>query len=731
VTQREEHADTKHEAVTAPASYLGGVGAPLADSLVDLARLAEESPNPMLRIDSGGEILYANPVARELLGRNGTWTDQLVRHALEAMQSGQSVKCECVAQERAFVFAVCPSAPGRGANVYGVDHSLQMQAVGALRQSEQRLEQRVADRTRTLQETVARLGEMHNRQDLVSRLLKLFAERPHRGAYLRGVVEVLQEWSGLQCLGVRVVDASRNIPYEAYVGFTQDFWQSENMLNADCDRCICPRCIQCKPLLCEQPITTAGGSYCINDSNALIASLSPQERADFRGRCVVEGYYTIGAVAIRDGQTCLGMLHLADKRPNMLSLAFMEQLESMMPLVGGAIARLNQDEALHEQASLLELAQDAILVRSLSGQVLFWNRGAELTYGYSRDEALGSVCHELLQTRSPVPLEQILQQVTAHTPWEGELLQRTHDGKAICVFSRWVVQMGEAGEPRAILEISRDITARKQSEQELALHRQHLEELVENRTKALAAANTALQTQAYDLTRSNKDLEQFAYVASHDLQEPLRMVTSFMALLKARHGEQLPADALQYVDFAVDGALRMKDLIDGLLAYSRIGTHGGGLESVDMNAVIERARHNLRQSLHEAGAEISIEPLPTIHADPLQMLQLFQNLLGNAIKFHSPGRAPHVWITAEGHAREWVIRIRDNGIGIDPKYAPRVFTIFKRLHTREEYPGNGIGLAICKRIVDRHRGRIWLESTHGEGTTFLVSLPRMNEIAGE
>jgi light-regulated signal transduction histidine kinase (bacteriophytochrome) len=234
----------------------------------------------------------------------------------------------------------------------------------------------------------------------------------------------------------------------------------------------------------------------------------------------------------------------------------------------------------------------------------------------------------------------------------------------------------------------------------------------------------ALAGRAAELARSNRDLEQFAYVASHDLQEPLRMVGSYTQLLKQRYGSRLDSDANEFMDFAQQGAARMRNLIDDLLAFSRIGTQGRPFAPISMEEVLATSELNLRATIESSGAIIAHGPLPTISGDGGQLAQVLQNLLGNAIKFHGPGPA-HIQVEARRDGPEWTFSVHDDGIGIRPEYQDRIFTIFQRLHTREEYPGSGIGLSVCKKVVERHDGRIWVEShgVPGEGSTFFFTLP--------
>jgi light-regulated signal transduction histidine kinase (bacteriophytochrome) len=234
-------------------------------------------------------------------------------------------------------------------------------------------------------------------------------------------------------------------------------------------------------------------------------------------------------------------------------------------------------------------------------------------------------------------------------------------------------------------------------------------------------AEEKLKQTMVDLERSNKDLEQFAYVASHDLQEPLRMMSSYMQLIEQRYKSKLDADADEFIMYAVDGASRMQSMIDDLLAYSRVGTRGKPFEQTDSAAVLDQVLANLKVVIEESGAVVTHDALPTGMTDISQLAQVFQNLIDNAIKFRSD-KPPEVHVGVEERGDEWVFSVRDNGIGIAPEYHERIFQVFQRLHGRGEYPGTGIGLAICKRIAERHGSRIWVESEPGKGSTFYFTI---------
>jgi light-regulated signal transduction histidine kinase (bacteriophytochrome) len=257
--------------------------------------------------------------------------------------------------------------------------------------------------------------------------------------------------------------------------------------------------------------------------------------------------------------------------------------------------------------------------------------------------------------------------------------------------------------------------------EQLQQSRADLEQRVSDRTAELEVANQQLQQLNQELTRSNHELQQFAYIASHDLREPLRMVTSFTQLLGKRYSGQLDAEADQIINFAIDGAERMEVLIDGLLTYCRLGSQAETFRSVNCEEILDQVLSNLQLAIAETDTLISRIPLPTVIGDASQLIQLFQNLIANGIKYRGEA-APIIEIGAREQEQNWLFWVKDNGIGIDPQYGDRIFQIFQRLHTKQEYPGTGIGLAICHKIIEHHDGRIWVESNLEQGATFYFTL---------
>src|SRR5438270_834170 len=369
-----------------------------------------------------------------------------------------------------------------------------------------------------------------------------------------------------------------------------------------------------------------------------------------------------------------------------------------------AEAALSASEALYRQT--FELATAGIAHVDLTGRFMKVNRSLCEILGYSEKELIGRSVKELSH-----PADRDLTDAQRARVHEGELDSVRFEkrylkkgGSIVWADLAVAVARDAHGHPQYEVALFDDITARK-------------------------AAEAALREAHEELKRSTSEREQFAYVASHDLQEPLRMVSSYTQLLMRRYGDKLDGDAKEFTAFIVDGATRMKQLIEDLLAYSRAGTRCKNFKPVDAESSLKRALTNLRAAIQGSGATLTQDKLPTIHCDEAQLAQLFQNLIGNALKFRKPEAGPGVHVGAGGRGADWAFRVRDNGIGIEPQYFERIFMVFQRLHNKGEYPGTGIGLAIVKKVVERHGGRIWVQSQLGAGTTFHFTMPKERKAA--
>lgn len=347
--------------------------------------------------------------------------------------------------------------------------------------------------------------------------------------------------------------------------------------------------------------------------------------------------------------------------------------------------------------AVFEGAPTGVLMTDSKGSIVLLNSEVERLFGYQRDELLGKSVELLVPAAArgahPGQRDEYMRHPEMRPVGHGrELHGLRKDGVEIPI-EVGLSPLEENGEPFVIASVV-DISSRKESELELR--------------------------------RSNEELQRFAYVASHDLQEPLRTVASYVQLLERRYKDKLDDDAREFIGYAVDGSRRMQHLVEDLLTLSRVGSRGIELAPVSADVALDAALGDMQLTIDETKATIQRSPLPTVRADSRQLAQLFSNIIGNAIKF-SGDAPPRVEISAERRGRFWAIKVRDHGIGIEPQYFDRIFVIFQRLHGRGEYPGTGIGLAICKKIVERHGGSIWVESKPGEGSTFSFTLPAIPE----
>lgn len=345
---------------------------------------------------------------------------------------------------------------------------------------------------------------------------------------------------------------------------------------------------------------------------------------------------------------------------------------------------------------ILEAAPDAMIIVNPKGEIVIANTQTESIFGFPLTELINKPVETLLPNILKADdRTKYLRYTSSHSIGSRKQISGLRkDGTAFPV--EISLSPLETSEGSLIIAAVRDITSRKKDEEKL--------------TQMLA-----------DLERSNKELEHFAYIASHDLQEPLRMVSSYTQLLEKRYKDKLDNDAKEFISFAVDGAMRMQQLITDLLTFSRVATKGKQFSPTDCNIIVEHALTNLRIAIFEKNAKITVDKLPIVNADDTQLLQLFQNLISNAIKFQE--NEPIIHISSYQQNNEWVFCIKDNGIGIAPEFQEKIFLIFNRLHTRSEHPGTGVGLALCKKIVEKHGGRIWVESELGKGAKFCFTLP--------
>jgi PAS domain S-box-containing protein len=567
----------------------------------------------------------------------------------------------------------------------------------------------------------------------------------------------------------------------------------------------------------------------------------------------------------------IGHYTMFSRRPHRFTPGKRELLLTLGREAGTVIAKMQTEEEAKEYLTLIDLANEAIIIRDLDHRALTWNKGAERMFGWTKDEAIGQQVSTLLQTEFPVSFDEAQEVLERDGHWEGEMRCTPKNGARIVLEGSWTLSRDDAGNPTAILSIGNDITERKKVEEQLraathysrnlleasldslvtinskgkitdvnkatedvtglsreeligtdfstyftdhvkaeegyqrvftrvvvkdyplairhasgritdvlynatvyrnearevqgvfaaardvtkrkqakeSLRRAHdeLEQIVQERTRELQEeieerkvteeellttteelqGKTAdLEELTQELRRSNKELEQFAYIASHDLQEPLRTVTSSLGLFEQWYKYKLGQKADTFITYAVDGAKQMQQLIKDLLAYSRVMSRGEAFKPVHCEGVVQHAIDNLKTAVEESEVTIRLPdtPLPTVMADKTQLTQLFQNLIGNAIKFRSERqREVRIGVELDAKRKRWQFSVNDNGIGMDMQYADKIFTIFQRLHTTERYPGTGVGLALCKKIVERHGGRIWVESELGKGTTFYFTLP--------
>jgi PAS domain S-box-containing protein len=387
-------------------------------------------------------------------------------------------------------------------------------------------------------------------------------------------------------------------------------------------------------------------------------------------------------------------------------LAENERLENLVAtLAREAAVRKEAEERLAETEERFRLIVSnvkdyAILMLDQEGRVVSWNDGAERIKGYSAAEIIGQHFSRFYPAEDVSKGKPVfeLEEAIRNGRFEDEGWRVRKDGSRFLANVVITALRDQTGKLRGFGKITRDITERKKYEAHLL-------------------------AKVRELKQSNDELQQFAYVASHDLQEPLRMVTSYTQLLAKRYQGRLDSDADEFIAYAVDGCNRMQRLVEDLLVYSRAGNHAVAPHEISSENALQEALANLRATIKESGAVVTHDSLPAIAADDTRLAQLFLNLVGNAIKFRG-AQVPRVHVSATRNgSKEWIFSVRDNGMGIEARYFERIFVIFQRLHGRNEFKGTGIGLAICKKIVEQMGGRIWVESQPQKGSTFYFSVP--------
>jgi len=701
------------------------------EALRDMALFPQENAWPVLRVTRQGTLLYANPAADSLLahwqcGPGGT-VPEFVRQAVTAvLASGASQEVELSHAGRDLCFVVTPLGGRNYVNLYGSDITERNRLGEMLRQVNAELEQRVAERTAELRESEARYRSLVTASAQIiwtaNAQGEVLEDLPSWRAFTGQSCDEIKGWGWAGALHPDDLERTKAVWQHSVA--TRTLYEAEYRVRRH-DGEYRYFAVRGVPIIREDGSVREWVGACTDITEHKVATARREATTALLAlfaRKNSSKEYLEGVVEVIRAWTdcqCLGIRVVDEdgtipygasvgfdarflRRENRLSLKTdncccirairqaMEEPDRALLTPGGSLRCDNTAEFVNR----LSPGQQARYRRECLGAGFLSVAVVPIRY---RDQSLGAL--HLTDRRSgrfPLGSVEFLESIT---PLIGEALQRFR------------------------------------TEAELAKHRDHLERLIRQRTVELEntaarlqaeiaerqQAQEALQRTADELERSNLDLEHFANVASHDLQEPLRAVSGFVTLLRARFSDQVDAKAAEYIKGACDGVGRMERLINGLLAYSRVGTNGGDFVPVDLNALLGDALRNLQASLKMAQAQVTHDDLPTLPADATQITQLFQNLIGNAIKFRTD-EPPEIQVSVRWEPERWVFSVRDKGIGIEPQYFERIFQLFQRLHTSKDYPGTGIGLAICKRIVERHGGKIWVESQPGQGSTFYFSI---------
>lgn len=596
----------------------------------------------------------------------------------------------------------------------GLKQLRQMEVEKELQRARDELEMRVAKRTEELLHANQKLQEKMEERKLTeryitanNRLLKLMTEASSKKEYLNGAVDLIREWTGCCCVGIRMLDEEGNIPYESYVGFSKEFWEQENWLSLTKDDCACIRVITGAPEPQDACCMSRQGSFVVNDSAKLLASLSEEEKRGFRGACIESGFLSIAVIPIRDSGKVVGAVHLCDKKPGMAPERLVSFLESLSPLIGGAISKFKVKEALEKQheaqlrlAAIVESSNDAIISRTVEGFITSWNAAAERIYGYSAEEAIGRSITLIHPPESVRESHETLRRVRGGERITNyETVRVRKDGSRIDV-SITVSPIVDASDAIVgVSSIHRDISDRKRAEQEARGYMAKLEQV-------------------------NRELQEFSTIASHDLREPLRKMQKFSEMVFSRYSAALPDEGKDYLRRMQNAAKRLDSLLNALGAYSRVTTKANPFIASDLKILAEEVVIDLEFLIEQKGAVVELGELPIAEVDPTQFMHLLQNLISNGIKYNRSDK-PTVRVYGEKmQAGACRICVEDNGIGFEEKYLDRIFQPFQRLHGQSSpYEGTGMGLAICKKIVERHGGTITAKSEPRNGSVFIIVLP--------
>lgn len=682
----------------------------LLEKIESVARFPDENPNPVLRVSNEGELIYANRSSANLLESLGwnpgeTLSGDWRQHALQTLSSGCPKEMELTCEGVVYSLLLTPVRDLGYINIYGRDI------------------------------TERKLMEME--REVTVELLKIVNQSTGMAGMVEAAATFFQHKSGCEAVGIRL-NEEEDFPYFEPHGFPEEFVRMENSLcarNAFGDiiryshgspviECMCGNVIlgRVDP---SKPFFTPGGSFWANSTTRLLATTTDEDRQTrTRNRCNGEGYESVALIPLRLGAECSGLIQLNDRRKGMFSAETIAVWERLADYLAVAVAKYRADEALRVNQSRLDLALlsahmgvwrlDLIEEKRIFDDQVCHLLGIDPTKFTGTAEEFHNAVHPEDRETLKAALARTIEQ---DVPYEEEYRALWPDGSVHYIAARGKLVRDDNGQPVRVNGLIWDITERKQMEEELRKSRDELELRVQDRT-------AELKTYMSKLEESNQALKEFASIASHDLQEPLRKVISFGNMLKQKCGSSLGEQGNGYLDRILNANQRMQSLLTALLEYSRLSTRTDPFVTVELTQIIHEVLCDLEVRIEKTGGEVHVEDLPVIVADPTQMRQLFQNLVGNALKFHKDGEKPVVSVkkssTDDGYVQ---IVILDNGIGFEEQYLERIFAPFQRLHARSEYEGTGMGLAICKKIVERHGGSITARSIPGEGSTFTLCLP--------